>query len=235
VERCALRCAPLLTVGGMNLSTRIDQHLARHNRVPARWGTPPAGVGTSLEDVVAKVRRLDDGSDQTVEWLLRAEARSDPLATTVLVAALAPLSIARCRGRSELIDDFLTEIVLVAGAVDVADLQRSHRRHVAVILDRAWDVVRKPDRRPAPVVPVDPSTLHEQQVAGHDDGVLDRVALNEARAAVMRESAAHPNVVQAWNSVLQISQVTHRTPREKARYSYSLAVVRRYCPEPAAA
>jgi hypothetical protein len=230
-----LRCVPDFTVGGMNLSTRIDQHLARHSDVPARWGVPPSSIGTSIGGVVAALRRLDDGSDRTVEWLLRAEARSDPLATIVLVAALAPLSIARCRGRSDLIDDFLTEIVLTAGAVDVADLRRSRRHHVAVILDRAWDVVRKPDRRPAPVVPVDPSTFHDHLEAVDNDGVLDRVALTEARAAVIRESAEHPNVVRAWNSVLQISQLTHRTRRDKARYSYSLAVVRRYCPEPAAA
>src|SRR5688572_25119129 len=124
----------------MNLSTRIDQQLDRRDPVPQPWGDPPPGAGASLGDVISALRRLDDDSDLTVEWLLRAAARSDPLAATVLVAGLAPLAIARCRGRSELIDDFLTEIVLVAGTVDVDDLRRSRRRHAAVILDRAWDV-----------------------------------------------------------------------------------------------
>jgi hypothetical protein len=220
----------------MNLSTRIDHELGRcGDDVPLCWGTPPGGAGRMLTDLIGAVRRLDEGSDRSIEWLLRAEVRSDPLAITVLVSALAPLAIARCRGRTELIDDFLTEIVLVAGSIDVGDLCRSRRRHAAVILDRAWDVVRKPDRRPEPVVPVDPRTFRDHQAPPDADGVLDRVALLGVRAAVMREGLEHPNVVRAWNAVVEISQTTRRTQREKARYSYSLAVVRRHCRSSAAA
>lgn len=220
----------------MNLSTRIDNHVGRCCAVlPPEWGAPPTGVRPVAADLVGAIRRLDDDSDRVVEWLLRPEARRNPIAAELLVSALAPLAITRCRNEPGLIDEYLTEIVLVAAEVDVADLRRSRRRHASVILDRAWDVVRAPVRRPVPVVPIDPQSFADRPVLADFDDVPDRAVLLDVRAAVLRESTAHPNVVRAWNSVLELSELTPRTRRQKARYSYSLAVVRRYCGPRAAA
>ena len=222
----------------MDLSRRLDQHLARHfeHAPPGRWGSAPDGTPSRLGALAVDIRGLDAWSDDLVAWLLDGPVRSDPLALSVLVSALAPLAIRRCGRRPQLIDDLLTEIVIVAGSVDLNDLRRCRRRHASVILDRAWDEVRKRDRRPEPCVPVDPETLAGRPAGiGSDEPLLDRFALRELRAALIRDRAEHPAVVRAWNSVVHLSQRPRRTQPEKARFSYSVGVLRRHYQSDAAA
>jgi hypothetical protein len=176
--------------------------------------------------VVVSIRQIDRTSDDLIEWMLAGPPRSDPLRLEVIACALAPLAIHRCRRRPDLVDEFLTEIVLVSGAIDPSVLTSSRRHAASVILDRAWDKVRKQIRRPEPVVPASPmlQNMWEAAVEHDEEAVLDGVALCQVRDALAR--GQEPAAIRAWNTVIELSERPRRTQSERARLRYACRVLR---------
>lgn len=217
----------------MELSRRLEQDLFRHADVPipAGWGSPPTDVEChQIGALVPAIRRLDDRSDAVICWLLGGRARCDRLAITCLVVALAPLAISRCKGRLDRVDDYLTELVLVACDAEVASLRRSRRRCASVILDRAWDVLREPERRPSPVVLVDPVELGAESPAVGptvEQVALGRAVVDGFRAELSRSAGSRRAAVAAWNSVVELIDRGDRSSRERRRWKYSREVLRR--------
>jgi hypothetical protein len=96
-------------------------------------------------------------------------------------------------------------------------------------LDRAWDEVRRPSRRPSPVVPVDPAVLLTAcgaQGRSVEDEALGRVAFAEAEAAVRRVGVERPWVVSAWVSALELAERVDRDATATRRWKYVRGVLR---------
>lgn len=162
--------------------------------------------------------------------MLGGQARHDRLATTCLIVGLAPLAISRCKGRFGWVDDYLTELVFVVGDVEVSALRRSRRRCASLILDRAWDVLREPERRPSPVLPVDPVELGAaRRVPGPtvEQMALDRVVIDGFRGELSRTADSRRAAVAAWNSVVELIDRGNRSSRERRRWKYAREVLRR--------
>lgn len=163
--------------------------------------------------------------------LLDGDARGDPRAVAVIVTALLPLVLARCRRDRDRVDDYVAELALVIATVDVGALRRSRRRAGGVLLDRAWDEVRRPVRRPAPIVPVDPADLGRRQRdmgSSVEDDAVARVTMAEVQAAVGRAAVERPWVVPAWNTAVELAERAHRDPVEARRWKYVREVLRRH-------
>jgi hypothetical protein len=124
------------------------------------------------------------------------------------------------------VDEFLTEIVLVAGSIDSGILTGCRRHAASVILDRAWDNVRKRLRRPEPVVPASPmlQDMREAVVELEEEAVLDVVALWQMRDALVRDHGRA--AIRAWNTVIELGEQPRRTQSERARLRYACRILR---------
>lgn len=218
----------------MDVCTRLDKQSerSRGQALPPGWGTAdPLGEVRSLGELVGAIRRLDDYSDRCVVALLGGEARGDRLAVTVIVTALLPLLLARCRHDRDKVDDYVAELALVIATVDVRALERSRRRAAGVLLDRAWDEVRAAGRRPEPVVPVDPTEIARIRPGSGEsveEVAVNRAALAEFRAALQRSSPSCQAAVEAWNSVVDLADRVDRSSVERRRWKYARGVLRRH-------
>jgi hypothetical protein len=222
----------LFIVEGMDVCSLLESQVGHSCRepIPDCWGDSPALVDAgSVDALIGVIRRLDDRSDRALLALFEGGARGDPLCTAVIVAALVPLVLARCRGDRDRVDDYVAELTLVVATIDVEALRRSRRRVGGVLLDRAWDEVRRPLRRPAPVVPMDPTVLPVARLDERrsvEDEVLGRVAFAEAAAAVRRVGVERPWVVAAWVSALELADLRERDSVEARRWKYVRGVLR---------
>jgi hypothetical protein len=222
----------LFIVEGMDVCSLLESQVGLSCRepIPACWGDCPAlRDAGSVGALIGVIRRLDDRSDRALLALLEGGARGDPLCTAVIVAALVPLVLARCRGDRDRVDDYVAELALVIATIDTAALRRSRRRVGGVLLDRAWDEIRRPLRRPAPVVPMDPTVLPVAQLDERrsvEDEALGRLAFVEAEAVVRRVGVERPWVVAAWLSALELADQSERDSVEARRWKYVRGVLR---------
>ena len=229
---CAVRCVAIFIVDCMDVCTLLEQHIAHSHRsvIPYSWGGDPAlqQLGT-IECLVGVVRHLDDRSDALLLALLKGEARGDPLCSAAIITALLPLVLARCRGDRDRVDDYVAELALVIATVEVAALERSQRRVGSVLLDRAWDEVRRPVRRPPPVDLTDPAELvgrHPSPGLSPEDEALGWIAVDEARSAVVRVGAKRTWVIPAWNAAVELADRDDRDRVEARRWKYVRGVLR---------
>jgi hypothetical protein len=92
-----------------------------------------------------------DASLMSQSWfrlmLVGGPAQADDPALSLVVSALAPLAIQRCSGRPDLIDDLLTEMVLVGRTIKLNELFRSRRRHASVARCGSCGGTARPARR----------------------------------------------------------------------------------------
>jgi hypothetical protein len=205
---------------------------SRRKSIPDGWGdSSELAFAGSVGALIGVIRRLDDRSDRVLLALLEGGARGDPLCTAVIVAALLPLVLARCRGHRDRVDEFVGELALVIATVDTDALRRSRRRVGGVLLDRAWDEVRRPFRRPSPVVPMAPDLLlatHEPEGRSAEDEALGHLAFPEADAAVRRVGVERPWVVAAWTAALELADVADRDAVETRRWKYVRSVLQQH-------
>jgi hypothetical protein len=219
-------------VGGMDICMLLDDDINHSSTrpIPPIWGDQtPIRDCDSIGDLVAAVRQLDTRSDQLLLALIEGPARKDPVASSVIVSALVPLVLRRCGGKRELINEFVGELALVIAEVPIEALRQSSRRVGGVLLDRAWDEVRGPLRRPDRSVPVDPGDLFDRlssETTSVEDEVLDRLMPAAVRAQVCAVGATRPCVVEAWNTAIELFDHERRTPTETRRWFYVRRLLR---------
>jgi hypothetical protein len=219
-------------VDGMDICMLLEQQVKHSSAapIPPGWGGSPAlRRPGSIGGLVDAIRLLDDRSDALLLDLLDGPARRDELCGSVIITALLPLVFARCDRNRDRVDEFVAELALAIGTVPIEALRRSRRRVGAVLLDRAWDQVREPLRRPDRSIPADPndlfSRLSDQSVSVEDD-VLDRLEPAEVREQVRRVGATRPFVVNAWNSAIELWDMPKRNTVEARRWHYVKRVLR---------
>jgi hypothetical protein len=180
--------------------------------IPDRWGHAQVLLDAgSVGALISVIRRLDDRSDRVLLALLEGGARGDPLGTAVIVAALVPLVLARCRGDRDRVDEFVGELALVIATVDVEALRRSRRRVGGVLLDRDLLLV-----------------THEPEGRSAEDEALGHLAFPEADAVVRRVGVERPWVVAAWTSALELADVADRDAAEARRWKYVRSVLQQH-------
>jgi hypothetical protein len=216
----------------MDVCALLESQVGRSGRepIPDGWGNSSALLDAgSVGALIGVIRRLDDGSDRVLLALFEGGARGDPLCTAVIVAALVPLVLARCRGDRDRVNDYVAELALVIATVDVEALHRSRRRVSGLLLDRAWDEIRRPFRRPSPVAPMDPTLMSVSQLDERrsvEDEALGHLAFPEAEAVVHRVGVARPWVAAAWVSALELAERVDRDAVEARRWKYVRGVLR---------
>jgi hypothetical protein len=109
----ALRGVPVFTVRAWNCSMPLLLHTRSRTACPVD-GRRPTSLATTLTDVVAPIDRLDESSDAVLTELLSFDL-DDPLVVPVMLLGLR-LLIVLCRRRdSVLLNDLVTEVVIVTG------------------------------------------------------------------------------------------------------------------------
>ncbi len=205
--------------------------MAGRRGLPLSWRTDPVLTELgSVEAVVGVVRRIGADSDRVTGALLGL-GPADGLVVPVVVAALGPLVVARCRGDRAAADDLVTELTIAVAEAQRDGLEPSGRRLVNVLLDRAWDRHRAPTRRPDPAVVVDPAVLGGSLVspaAGPDRVAVNRVALVEFRDQLAASAVAQGALVRSWNSALELAASERATQAERDRWKYVRAQLRRH-------
>jgi hypothetical protein len=219
-------------VGGMDVCALLEDHINHSSAgpIPRCWGDDPTlhDCG-SIGELVAAIRALDDRSDALLLALLDGPARRDGLCGAAIITALLPLIFRRSEGGRNRCDEFVAELAVVIGSVPIEALRQSRRRVGGVLLDRAWDQVREPLRRPDRSIPADPAVLFDRladDTVTVEDDVLDRMAPAEARERVLKASESRPWVVAAWNSAIELWDLPHRDSVEARRWQYVRRVLK---------
>lgn len=214
----------------MNICEVLERDLRRVTRgqVPPDWrGVSGLETLDRIDDLTRAIRRLDLDSDRVVAALLASGAH-DEVATSALVVALLPLVLARCRGRRDCMDEMIGEIALVIVAVREASPIATHRRLASVLVDRAWDRVRRPWRRPSLSLSTGIPELAAVDCGDDPEtAAVDRVAVLQIRGMLAAEGNSGRSVVAAWNSVIELSEREHRTRSETDRLKYARHLLRR--------
>ncbi|MBU3688398.1 MAG: hypothetical protein FGM29_02390 [Actinobacteria bacterium] len=203
----------------------------RRRHVPDEWANDGRlGHVTSIEELVALIRGLDQQSDDILRALLVADTQQET-ASEVILAALVPFVLARCVGRPDRVDEFLAELAIVIGEERHAGVLRSTTRRVAnQMLDRAWGRVRLPARRVHQPIAVDPVRLHRRLLAAEPDPAdlaaerVDLAMAYDQMSALRRSDAA---VDRAWKTAAQLIDVEGRTESERQQLNYARRILRR--------
>jgi hypothetical protein len=211
----------------MDLADRLERELWRCTRggIPEGWkGSRHLAACSSAEELVGRVRRIGVESDVLVDDLLAVSERPE-VASLVLAVAAVPLARARCGRDRDRCDLLLTEFALAVAEARV-DRPVSVRHRLSLLVDRAWDRVRR--ARPSGFVPVDPDDLDRTgAVADPFARVLDRDFLDGVRARLERDADAGISLVRAWNSALELYDREGRSESERDRWKYVRRVLRR--------
>jgi hypothetical protein len=215
----------------MDVCTQLERRLRLTPlaEVPAWACDPVLGVFETFDAAIAAIRRRGATSDRVVTAIL-AMSPGDEFVGQVLLAALAPMAKARCRGVDDFVNDLAAELAIVIAEAHRSGLPPSRRTATSVLLDRAWDRYREPFRRPGPVVPWDPAVIGRGAVCpDRDPGevAVDRVALCEFREGLERGAAGHLSLVRAWNSVVELMDGDRCTRAQQDRWKYARKALRR--------
>lgn len=184
---------------------------------------------SSIEELVAVIRSLDQRSDDVLRVLLEADTQQET-ATEVILAALVPFVLARCLGRPDRVDEFLAELAIVIGEERQGGILRSTTRRVAnQLLDRAWGRVRLPARRVHQPIAVDPVRLHRRLLAAEPDPAdlaVERVDLASAYDEMVVLRRSDTAVDRAWKTAAQLIDVEGRTERQRQQLNYARRILR---------
>jgi hypothetical protein len=194
-----------------------DRFLSRYRRV---------------DDLIGDIRSLGSVSDAAVRALVGVAA-ADDRAVATLVVALLPLSLSRCAGSRDRVDELIGELAIVIAEAAVEDLPPTRRRLANVLLDRAWAQVRLPARRVREPVVADPVEFGWRLVDPGPDPAevaVGRVALEGLARSMARADAWQATTVRAWNTAVALAGVEQRSNAERIRMKYARKVLRRALP-----
>jgi hypothetical protein len=206
----------------------LEADVYRSN-VLARWSQDSVLSGyRRVEELIDDIRSLATASDAAVRALVGAAVADDRAAAT-LVVALLPLSLSRCAGSRDRVDELIGELAIVIAEAAISGLPPSRRRLANVLLDRAWARVRVPARRvrePVVADPVDLGRLVDPQPDPADVAV-GRVALEGLVRSMATAESWQATTVRAWNTAVALAEVEQRTYAERIRLKYARKVLRR--------
>lgn len=215
----------------MDVCRLLDAEVRRSNALDDWWGEPELARVASVDEVIARVRRLDAESDRVLGALLRVAGR-DRRAVEVVVVALLPLLLSRYGGRAvrDRVDDLVGELALVVAEATEEGVRGSGRRVANVLVDRTWTAVRRPSRRLMQPVPADPTDLGYFLVDRAPDPAevaVQRVELEALVRSVAQAGPAQAKTVRAWNTAVALADVEGRSEVERYRLRYARKVLRR--------
>jgi len=182
-----------------------------------------------LVDVVRDVRRLDARSDGVLAALVR-RSPTDEWVASLVVVALLPLALARCRKGRAQVDELIGELAIAIGEAAIEGLEPSQRRVANCLLDRAWGRVRRPARRAHHPAVCDPRDLEWMIVDDrHDpaDVAVQRADFDRTARWLAAADGAHRSTVRAWNTAVSLAETDERSPQDRARLKYARRVLRR--------
>lgn len=209
----------------MNVTQELSMRVERMSRdpLPASWRRDPGLVDVeSFGDLVGRVRRLDQRSDDALRALARLADRGEAEACLVVTASLLPLLIVRCNRDPELVADAIPE--LASRMVEPA--REQPERGVANRLLRrvVWRVRHDYGDHRWQVPVSDPqSTLSAADMERFEDPAVDRVALGEFRHRLARR----PHGTDAWRLMVRSASPTAvLTSAERTRLAKRRRAVR---------
>lgn len=201
----------------------LDVVAASHSfadRLPGRWCAPNVAGYYSLGEVVVAIDRLDDASDAVLTELLSFDL-NDPLVVPAMLLGLRRL-IVLCRRRDRvLLNDLVTEVVIVIGEMRRVRSVSVGRRLGYVIVDRARDRQRAALRRQLSRPVFDPSVVAETVADAGPD--LDEVVVERSQLRALRdrvEASGDPGLARSWNSLLAMVETPRSTQAERDRWKY---------------
>jgi hypothetical protein len=187
------------------------------------------GVGTSVDELINVIRALGQASDDALRAVLQTVDR-DRYAVEIVIVALAPLVLSRCRHSPDRADELIGELAIVTAEAARDGLPPSGRRVANVLLDRAWGRVRKPARRVRKPVVIDAVDLGWRLVDREPDPADiadDRIMLDGMAARLRARSSSCTSVVRAWNLALRLADVEEPSASDRIRLKYARQVLRR--------
>jgi hypothetical protein len=187
------------------------------------------GGSASVDDLIHEIRALGDGSDLALRALLQS-AHRDAHAVEVVIVALVPLALSRCRHSRDRVDELIGELAIVIAEAAREGLPPSRRRVANLLLDRAWGQVRKPARRVREPVMMDAVDLGWRLVDRSPDPAdvaVDRVMLDDVVRALQARASSCASVVRAWNVAVSLAEVEERSSSDRIRLKYARQVLRR--------
>ncbi len=226
-----MRCVVFFTVEGMDIFLMLDREVLRASAVgvPTSWMRDPRLAGhASASAMASTVRAIGDESDAVVGALLAVTEQRE-LADCIIVAATVGLVRARCKRGPIPPEDLLAEV-----AISVAEYRRdgvpSTERHlVNVMLDRAWDRARAPYQRSQGMTVVASDLV--ERLAVEDGDVerfaLNRVAVDEFRGRLRADVQSSPAAVRAWNTAVELVDVSRKSRVQLDRWKYARRQLRR--------
>jgi hypothetical protein len=185
-----------------------------------------------VDDLIGDVRGLGSASDAAVRALVGAAA-ADNRAVATLIVALLPLSLSRCAGLRDRVDELIGELAIVIADAAVSGFPPSHRRVANVVLDRAWAQVRLPARRVREPLVADPVEFGWRLMdPGPDpaDVAVGRVAFEGLVRSMASAEAWQATTVRAWNTAVALAGLEQRSYAQRIRMKYARKVLRRALP-----
>jgi hypothetical protein len=201
------------------LCDQLTREQARHARdpLPETWANEPSLVGyANLGQLIIAIRRFDERASEAIKGLLVLDEHRDE-ATLVLLSALLPALVGRLRAHRDQIPDALAELALV---IRERRAIGGHRQAGNVLLDRVCDRLRRPagQRGFQPViVPIEEGADLPDPAAGPERLAVDRVALDQFRAALVRTAAVNPSARDSLDRVLELTDGRTLSAAERQR------------------
>ena len=232
-----VRCVVVFIVEGMRTSEHLDAEFRRLAERPSPRGwrlQPPDGRRRTLGELAGAVRPLGRESDELVRRLIVVDDDRD-LAAMVIVVGLMPLVLARGARDRNIVDDLLTELVLVIGNARVVAFDDDAERVGGLLVDRAADRLRWRRRRPRHEVAVAPQHLlwdRASAALGPEDLALDRVYLDDMRRVLSRSGPNGTRLVRSWDVAVSLADQWMARPaltgRPREQYKYAVERLRQH-------
>jgi hypothetical protein len=218
----------LVSVGWVDVCDSLESSLrwrCRGQRLDGRH----LGVAVAVDELIAEIRALGDDSDDVLRALLRAADRQG-YAVEIVIVALLPLALSRCRHSRDRVDELIGELAIVIAEAAREGLPASRRRVANILLDRAWGRAREPARRVREPVVMDGLDLGWRLVDRSPDPAdvaVDRVMLDGLAERLRARASSHASVVRAWNVAVSLADAEERSSSDRIRLKYARQVLRR--------
>ncbi len=203
------------------------------SNVLARWSQDPVlSRYRRVDELIDDIRSLGTASDAAVRALVGVAA-ADDRAVATLVVGLLPLSLRRCAGSRDRVDELIGALAIVIAEAAVSGVPPSRRRLANVLLDRAWAQVRLPSRRVREPVVTDPVEFGWRLVDPGPDPAevaVGRVALEGLMRSMASAEAWQATTMRAWNTAVALAGVEQRSYPQRIRMKYARKVLRRALP-----
>lgn len=235
--RRVVRRVVVFIVGGMNTSDRLEVTFRRirPQLLPPTWDSDlPGWSERTLGELVEAIRVLGRDSDALVRGLVAVDDERE-LATFVLLDALMPLLLRYASSDARIVEDLVTELVLVIADARVGFGPNS-RRLGGVLADRAYDRFRwETQRRETHELLTEPRHLVWERpaaVPGPEEVVAGCVRLSDVRRALNRPDPLGRQLVRAWDVAVALGERAMARPslqgNEKQHWHYAIRRLREH-------